>query len=180
MDKEVIERFLNNAPATRYYGNKRKLLTWIYEVTSTLAFATVLDLFGGTASVSLLFKAMSKQVTYHDGLTFNSDVAHAILSDSVALDEVWVSEFLGRLQPCKGVVAENFDGLYYTADENRWIDGFMAAQAAQTLGGPERRLLRYLLYQACLRARFKSLSSIAVLCGTSHDHADGRDLCPCG
>jgi integrase len=31
-----------------------------------------------------------------------------------------------------------------------------------------------------LRARFKSLSSIAVLCGTSHDHADGRDLCPCG
>ena len=30
------------------------------------------------------------------------------------------------------------------------------------------------------RARFKSFSSVAVLCGTSHDHADGRDLRPCG
>jgi hypothetical protein len=31
-----------------------------------------------------------------------------------------------------------------------------------------------------LRAGFKSLSSVAVLCGSSHDHADGRDLGPCG
>lgn len=152
-EKAAVEQFLKHAPVTRYYGSKRKLLTWIHEVTSTLAFNSVLDLFGGTASVSLLFKAMSKNVTYHDGLAFNADVAQTVLSDDLSLDEAWVTEFLGRLQPCDGVVAANFDGLYYTAEENRWIDGFMVAQAAQTLGERERCLLRYLLYQACLKKR---------------------------
>lgn len=152
-DNAVIDRFLKQTPVTRYYGSKRKLLAWIYEVTSTLSFDTVLDLFGGTASVSLLFKAMSKKVSYHDGFTFNADVAHTILSDNVALDETWVAGFLERLRPCDGVVAANFDGIYYTVEENRWIDGFMAAQSAQTLGDRERQLLRYLLYQACLKKR---------------------------
>lgn len=152
-DAEAVGQFLKSAPVTRYYGSKRKLLAWIHEVTSPLAFNTVLDLFGGTASVSLLFKAMSKRVTYHDGLTFNADVAHAVLADELSLDEKWVAEFLGRLSPRDGVVATNFDGLYYTAEENRWIDGYMSAQAAQTLGDRERRLLRYLLYQACLKKR---------------------------
>lgn len=153
VDKENVERFLRQIPSTRYYGSKRKLLTWIHTVISPLMFDTVLDLFGGTASVSLLFKAMSKRVTYHDGFVFNADVAHAVLSNDLALDEAWVLEFLCRLRPRDGVVARNFEGLYYTDEENRWIDGFMVAQAAQTLGDKESRLLRYLLYQACLKKR---------------------------
>lgn len=152
-DRGAVELSLQVAPPTRYYGSKRKLLAWIHEVTSKLTFNTVLDLFGGTASVSLLFKAMSKKVSYHDGLTFNADVAHTILADDLALDESWVSDFLGRLRPSHGVVSANFEGLYYTTDENMWIDGFMSAQAAPTLGDRERRLLRHLLYQACLKKR---------------------------
>jgi adenine-specific DNA-methyltransferase len=56
---------LPNFPQTRYYGNKRRLLAWIYESIKDLNFNSVLDRFCGTASVSLLFKAMGKQVTFN-------------------------------------------------------------------------------------------------------------------
>lgn len=53
-------------PTTRYRGSKRKILSWIWNNTKDLPFNTVLDLFGGTSVVSLLFKRMGKQVTYND------------------------------------------------------------------------------------------------------------------
>jgi adenine-specific DNA-methyltransferase len=62
-------------PSTRYYGSKRRLLPWIYEIIGGLKFNTALDIFGGSASVSLLLRLMRKSVTYHDGLRFNEDVA---------------------------------------------------------------------------------------------------------
>ena len=52
-------------PATRYYGSKRKLLGWIHSKLKSLEFDTALDLFGGTASVSQLLRAMRKTVTYN-------------------------------------------------------------------------------------------------------------------
>lgn len=152
-DQQTVELFLPRAPTTRYYGSKRKLLAWIHDAVAALEFHSVLDLFGGTGSVSLLFKAMGKKVTYHDGLAFNADVAHSVLADRLALNERWVADYLGRIRPRHGVVSSNFEGVFYTTEENEWIDGFMAAQAAQTLGDQERRLLRYLLYQACLKKR---------------------------
>lgn len=51
---ELIAQF----PSTRYYGSKRKLLSWLCRHLCTIRFDTVLDAFGGTGSVSLLFKAM--------------------------------------------------------------------------------------------------------------------------
>lgn len=62
----VVARF----PKTRYYGSKRRLLGWIYHALKDLPFNTVLDGLGGTASVSLLFKSMGKEVSFHDGLCY--------------------------------------------------------------------------------------------------------------
>jgi DNA-binding transcriptional LysR family regulator len=45
---------------------------------------------------------------------------------------------------------------------------------------PVPLLSRPVFQERYVRAGFKSLSSVAVLCGSSHDHADGRDLGPCG
>jgi adenine-specific DNA-methyltransferase len=56
----------NDFPTTRYQGSKRKLLLWLYKHISPLNFKSVLDVFGGTACVSYLFKIMDKQVTYND------------------------------------------------------------------------------------------------------------------
>ena len=55
----------------------------------------------------------------------------------------------------------------------------MLPSTANTRADFAGSLLRALV-NTSLRARFKSFSSVAVLCGTSHDHADGRDLRPCG
>ena len=49
-------------PSTRYSGSKRRLLDWIWEHVKDLRFDTVLDLFGGTGSVSLMFKRHGKRV----------------------------------------------------------------------------------------------------------------------
>jgi hypothetical protein len=53
-------------PKTRYYGSKRRLVKQITNITEGLDYHTVLDPFGETATVSLLFKAMGKKVTYND------------------------------------------------------------------------------------------------------------------
>ena len=55
-----IEGKISDIPKTRYYGSKRKLLTWLYDTVKGFEFDTVLDVFGGTASVSRLFQEMRK------------------------------------------------------------------------------------------------------------------------
>ncbi|MFT4117917.1 DNA adenine methylase [Bradyrhizobium sp.] len=140
-------------PSTRYYGSKRKLLPWIYDHIRTLEFDTVLDALGGTASVSLLFKAMRKTVTYHDGFRFNLDVANTLLSNNVAMDRSDVVQFLANVTPTSGVVARSFRGIYYKNAENAWIDGYVASLQQKRLTRARSALLRYLLYQACLKKR---------------------------
>jgi adenine-specific DNA-methyltransferase len=144
-------------PATRYYGSKRKLLPWIYENIRGLKFDTVLDALGGTASVSLLFRAMRKNVTYHDGFKFNQDVGRTLLSDSVALSRADLLNFLRGIEPRHGFIAQTFSGLYYTNKENSWLDGFAEhlrnVSATSGISKKKASLLRYLLYQACLKKR---------------------------
>lgn len=140
-------------PSTRYYGSKRKLLSWIYEHIRTIEFDTALDALGGTASVSLLFKAMRKTVTYHDGFRFNVDVANTLLSDEIAMSRDDILKFVSDVRHCSGVVSKSFRGIYYKDKENAWIDGFMDLLQRANLRPAQSSLLRYLLYQACLKKR---------------------------
>jgi adenine-specific DNA-methyltransferase len=140
-------------PSTRYYGSKRKLLPWIYESIRSLKFETVLDPFGGTASVSLLFQAMRKTVTYHDGLRFNEDVGRTLLSNKVAILRPDLVNLLARVVPRQGVISDMFDGIYYKREENAWLDGFAYELYESVRTIAEMSLLRYLLYQACLKKR---------------------------
>ena len=87
---DVISRF----PSTRYYGSKRKLLRWMYSHLSAIRFESVLDAFGGTGSVSLLFKAMRKHAAYHDGFRFNEDVGRTVLANHLPLSRLSVESLL--------------------------------------------------------------------------------------
>jgi len=149
---QPVGEAIKSLPKTRYYGSKRRLLPWIYENVSGLRFDTALDLFGGTASVSQLFRLMRKRVTYNDGLRFNEDVARVVLSPETALNRSDLAKRLARVRPLDGIVARRFDGIFYTRNENRWIDGFMGLVGTETRADV-RALLRYLLYQACLKKR---------------------------
>jgi adenine-specific DNA-methyltransferase len=107
---------------------------------------------GGTGSVSLLFKAMHKRVTYHDGFRFNEDVARTVLAPRPALTRQ-VEEKLEAVKPCVGIVSQHFSGIFFRDDENVWLDGFIAQIATDPNTRDAKALLSYLIYQACLKKR---------------------------
>lgn len=144
---------IKNLPSTRYYGSKKKLLPWIFDNIKSLKFKTVLDGFGGTGSVSLLFKAMGKDITYHDAFTFNRDVAETVLSNSLAVDADSFYDLINGVDLSEGVIYDHFKGIFYTDDENRWLDGFIKKLRASDLSGSQVSLFRYVLFQACLKKR---------------------------
>lgn len=146
---DAIARF----PTTRYYGSKRKLLGWMHSKLVGLRFENALDAFGGTGSVSLLFKAMGKHVTYHDGLRFNEHVGRAVLADSQPRTRDDVAKIFASVTSCQGVVSKNFSGVFFKKSENEWLDGFANSVRKQPLKENDRSLLYYLLFQACMKKR---------------------------
>ncbi len=144
---------ISHFPKTRYYGSKRRLLGWIYHALKNLPFNTVLDGFGGTASVSLLFKMMGKEVTFHDGLLCNTIAAQALLADVLPFSEIIEAHrFIDKITPRHGIISKTFSGMYYTDEENRWLDG--AATAIHKITDPvQRSVYLYCLFQACLKKR---------------------------
>jgi adenine-specific DNA-methyltransferase len=145
----IISRF----PSTRYYGSKRRILTWIYDNIKDLSFTKVLDGFGGTASVSLLFKAMEKEVSYNDALSSNTISAHAILSNHNPIKGIHeIDDFFDSIQPKNGFITKTFKGLYYTDEENSWLDGAIS-EILSINSFRIRCILLYCLFQSCLKKR---------------------------
>ena len=144
---------IEQIPATRYYGSKRRFLGWLYSKLRGYEFETVLDAFGGTACVSQMFRAMGKKVTYHDAFHFNVDVATTLLASDVALSKRNLGERLANVKPSEGVISRQFKGIFYTEDENAWLDGFMLEVSKLSRSENKTSLLLYLLYQACLKKR---------------------------
>jgi len=142
---------LSRFPTTRYYGSKRRLLPWIYDISSQISFDSVFDRFGGTGSVSLLFQNMGKKVIYHDALASNSISAHALLSSNT-LNENDVSLFFSNIKPKEGFISQTFNGIYYSSEENQWLDG-----AVEQINQLDNEILKnycwYCLFQACLKKR---------------------------
>ncbi len=138
-------------PTTRYYGSKRRLLPWIYDVSSKISFNSVFDRFGGTASVSLLFQNMGKKVVYHDALASNTLSAHALLSINT-LNEKDISSFFENIEPKKGFISQTFNDIYYSSEENQWLDG--AVEKIHQLNDENlKNYCWYCLFQACLKKR---------------------------
>jgi len=112
-------------PRTRYQGSKRKLAGAILARLGDLDFTTVLDAFGGTGAVAHAFKCAGKAVTYNDILAFNHQIGTALIeNDRVRLEPEEIAA-VGRRQPAVtygDVVERHFDGIYFTREENRWLD----------------------------------------------------------
>lgn len=152
---------LQVAPTTRYQGSKRSLLPWIYENIKSLKFQTVLDGFGGTASVSYLFKLMGKQVTFNDILPSNYMTGVALIeNDSIKLDEAdlkFISNRNGFEYPT--FIEDTFKRIYYTANENRLLDvlTFNIKMLSENYHGDiltkKQALAYHILFQSCLCKR---------------------------
>ncbi len=112
-------------PSTRYQGSKAKLVQWLWEQIADLDFTTCLDAFGGTGAVSYRLKKAGKQVTYNDLLHFNYYFGLALVeNEGVRLNSEDVDWILQRHSDIEypGFVHDNFSDVYFTDEENAWID----------------------------------------------------------
>lgn len=143
-------------PTTRYQGSKRKLAGWIWSHLEALAFDSVLDVFGGTAVVSHLFKTVGKQVTYNDLLLFNQQIGLALIENDrttlTAADMELILQPHAALQ-YPDLIAQNFSEIYFTDAENRWLDR-VVTNIDQLIDNPYKQALaRFALFQACIIKR---------------------------
>jgi adenine-specific DNA methylase len=141
-------------PSTRYSGSKRRFLDWIWTHLKDLKFKSALDIFGGTGSVSLLFKCHGKRVFYNDLLKFNQIIGAAIVENS----ETTVSEddfrkvitFSGNDYP--DFIQTAFKDIFFLDEENVWLDKVIS-NISQVKNQYKRSILMAGLFQACLAKR---------------------------
>ncbi len=143
-------------PATRYQGSKRKRVGWIWEQVYQLEFESVLDVFGGTGIVSHLFKNAGKQVSYNDYLTFNYNIGLGLIENrEVILMEDEINLILTRDKsiPYPDFIQRTFQNIYFTDDENVWLDYVVYNIDHLLLNPYKRALARFALFQACIIKR---------------------------
>lgn len=159
--KPLMDNLPKLVPSTRYQGSKRRILPWIYENLKDLKFDTVLDGFGGTASVSYLFKLMGKTVTFNDILSSNYQTGLAFIeNNSVKLNHSDI-EFLCRENGFEypDFIQRTFKDIYYLESENKWLDmiSFNIKNLSRRYKGDllrkKRALAFHALSQACLCKR---------------------------
>ncbi len=148
----IVTEFI---PSTRYQGSKARLVKWIGSRVATRSFDTVLDAFGGTGVVGYWLKQKGKQVTYNDILRFNYLIGLALIENNSVYPSS--AEVDGILVPQAGrsyqnFIAQAFQGIYYTDEENEWLD--VVVQNINDLTSSYKQALAYYaLFQACLVKR---------------------------
>lgn len=110
-------------PTTRYSWSKLKFLDWIWNCVKDIKFNTVLDVFWGTWSVSLLFKKHWKEVFYNDILRFNQIIGKAIIENKnitvTASDIKKILEFSWKIP---NYIQKDFKWIFFLDEENMWLD----------------------------------------------------------
>lgn len=144
-------------PTTRYQGSKNKIIDWIQVILEeqNLSYNTVLDGFGGSGSVSYMFKKIGKSVTYNDALLFNSIIGKALIENSdtiISNDDL--KEILTKKQDFvyPTLIFDNFHDVYYTDEENEWLD--IVITNIRNLNDEKKQAIAYFaLFQSCIIKR---------------------------
>jgi adenine-specific DNA methylase len=142
-------------PPTRYQGSKRKTAIAILAALDHLEYHTVLDAFGGSAAVAYAFKCAGKAVTYNDRLAFNHQIGRALIENHGQPLSDGEIDAVGRRRPDRrygAVVRDTFSGIYYTDEENEWLD--VARANIEATPDPHRRAMAWFaLFQSAMAKR---------------------------
>ena len=142
-------------PSTRFQGSKLKIVDWIWDAIKNLKFDSCLDAFGGTGSVGYFLKTKGKKVTYNDILKFNWYFGLALIENElVKLTQREINFLVTSHEGVKypTFVFDNFKDIYFTDDENRWID--MVVTNIELLDNIYKKAIAYFaLCQACIIKR---------------------------
>lgn len=142
-------------PSTRFQGSKLKIVDWICDAIKGLPFSSALDALGGTGSVSYILKQKGKKVAYNDILKFNWCIGLALIeNDCVKLTPDDTNFILAKHREIKypSFVYDTFKDIYFTDDENQWIDRIVTNIGL--LSDTYKKALAYFaLFQTCIIKR---------------------------
>lgn len=150
------DSFFRYFPSTRYQGSKRKILPFLFEIFKPLRAFHALDLYSGTASVSLLLRKMGFLVTANDYMLYNHAAARFLLSvtpDFFAKIDI-DSDLSLLFDDCdleKALVSHHYSGVFFTEKENLQLDAF--CQNISIMEGLKKDMYIYLMGQAMLMKR---------------------------
>lgn len=120
---EPLPEQVSKYPATRFMGSKSKLLSEIWSVASQFHFDTVVDLFAGSGIVGYMFKSQGKTVISNDYMAMSTTFAKAMIENNeTTLSMGEAEKLLTPIKESDHFVADTFQGLYYTDEENDLID----------------------------------------------------------
>lgn len=155
LGEDYYHNQMEKFPSTRYQGSKLKIINWIWDTIKDIEFDSAIDLFGGTGSVSYLFKANGKRVIYNDILKFNSIVGKAIIenNDTILNSEEVEELFLEHEQyNYKTIIEDNFKDIFYTDEENRWLD-IVVTNIMNMKNDKKQAIAWFALFQSCISKR---------------------------
>ncbi len=142
-------------PSTRFQGSKYKITNWIWENVKDLEFNTVLDAFGGTGSVSHLFKNKGKQVTYNDILKFNFTIGKALIENNheqLSKEEVDFIITKHNQLNYPTFIQDTFHNVFYLDEENQWLD-YVVTNIKKLDNEYKQAIAWFALFQACIIKR---------------------------
>lgn len=142
-------------PSTRFIGSKVKIIDWIWHSIQNLDFRNALDAFGGTGAFSFMAKRKGKEICFNDILSYNYNVGLALIENGtvrVSYDELQDCVITHNDFQYRSFVTETFSDIYFTDQENAWLD-VVIQNIASVSDKYEKALLFAALGQACLIKR---------------------------
>lgn len=148
-------------PQVRYMGSKTRLLPWIAEVLSPLAFGSALDAFSGSGAVSYLLKAMGKRVYANDFLNFPATLATALVENSTTtLDQDTIRFLLEPDREAPDFIARTFGGIFYTPADLQFLDS-ISYRIRQLPSVMERSVALAALLRSCAKRQPRGVFTVA-------------------
>lgn len=150
-------------------GSKQGILPAIWDAVKHLPFTTVLDAFSGSGCVSYMFKSQGKRVISNDFLKYSYHMVNALVANPH--EKLTGSDVAMLLEPNakrQNFIQETFQGLYFTDEDNLFLDNTIAN--IQRLTSPFKQSLTLsALNRACIKRRPRG-----VFTYVGHRYDDGR------
>lgn len=163
--KQILENF----PGTRYMGSKYRVLPFILDTLKDIKYDSVLDAFSGSTCVSYMFKQQGKRVVSNDFMQFTYHFANALIeNNNVTLTDDDKKHLLSANKKAGTFIADTFSGLYFTDEENHFLD--VARANVELLDNKYKKSLALAaLSRACMKRRARGIFTF-----TGDRYDDGR------
>lgn len=153
-DGDTYQVYDVDFPTTRFQGSKRDISSWVWSRIGELEPESLLDVFGGTGAISFQAKRHGVETHYNDYLRFNYNIGLALIENKrVQLTDDDI-DFLMETHDFDypSFIQKEFEDLYYTDDENRWLDRMRVH--IRKLGNQYKKALSFaVLSQAAIAKR---------------------------